>query len=161
MKFKRLGRTDAEVPIIIFGCGNVGGLMIHTDDDTMHRTIARALESGVTWFDTAESYGQGKSEENLGRLLEDFHIRPRISTKVRLQPGDLSDIPGEIERHVEASLKRLRRDSVELLQFHNGIEAELSERSLTWDRVAGAGGAWVWSIVLAGWRDRRATSHES
>ena len=121
MKFKRLGRTGAEAPIIIFGCGNVGGLMIHTDDDTMHGAIARALEAGITWFDTAESYGQGKSEENLGRLLEDFDIKPRISTKVRLQPDDLSDIPGEIERHAEASLKRLRRDRVELLQFHNGI----------------------------------------
>ena len=141
MKFKRLGRTGTEVPIIVFGCGNVGGLMIHTDDDTMHGAIAGALEAGITWFDTAGSYGQGKSEENLGRLLEGFHIRPRISTKVRLQPDDLGDIPGEIERHAEASLERLRRDRVELLQFHNGIEAEASERSLTWDQVAGAGGA--------------------
>ena len=54
---------------LVFGCGNVGGIMIHSDPDTMHKAVTRALDAGINWFDTAPQYGNGNSERNLGCIL--------------------------------------------------------------------------------------------
>jgi L-galactose dehydrogenase/L-glyceraldehyde 3-phosphate reductase len=70
----------------MFGCGNVGGLLIRSDADTMRRAVRRALDLGINWFDTAALYGDGQSEENLGRLLNELNDTPYVSTKVRLVP---------------------------------------------------------------------------
>lgn len=123
MRKRRFGRTGLEVSELAFGGGYVGGLLILADDDTRRRALARAFEAGINWIDTAPLYGQGRSEEALGWLLAEFKERPYLSTKVNLDPAKLDDIPGEIERSVHASLKRLRRDSVDLLQLHNPIAA--------------------------------------
>ena len=123
MRTRRFGRTDLQVSELAFGGGYVGGLLILADDDTRRRALARAFEAGINWIDTAPLYGQGRSEEALGWLLAEFKERPYLSTKVGLDPAKLDDIPGEIERSVHASLKRLRRDSVDLLQLHNPIAA--------------------------------------
>jgi D-threo-aldose 1-dehydrogenase len=123
MRKRRFGRTGLQVSELAFGGGYVGGLLILADDDTRRRALARAFEAGINWVDTAPLYGQGRSEEALGWLLAEFKQRPYLSTKVNLDPAKLDDIPGEIERSVHASLKRLRRDSVDLLQLHNPIAA--------------------------------------
>jgi aryl-alcohol dehydrogenase-like predicted oxidoreductase len=121
---RRFGRTGLQVSELAFGGGYVGGLLILADDDTRRRALARAFQAGINWIDTAPLYGQGRSEEALGWLLAEFKERPYVSTKVGLDPAKLDDIPGEIERSVHASLKRLRRDSVDLLQLHNPIAAQ-------------------------------------
>ena len=121
MRKRRFGRTGLEVSELAFGGGYVGGLLILADDDTRRQALARAFEAGINWIDTAPLYGQGRSEEALGRLLNDFSEKPHVSTKVNLDTAKLHDIAGEVERSVAASLKRLRRDSVDLLQLHNPI----------------------------------------
>jgi aryl-alcohol dehydrogenase-like predicted oxidoreductase len=122
MKTRRFGRSGLQVSQVALGAGYVGGLLILADDDTRRRVLRRALDSGINWIDTAPLYGQGRSEEALGWLLAEAKDRkPHLSTKVRLDLGKLADIPGEIERSVHESLKRLKRNSVDLLQLHNQI----------------------------------------
>ena len=103
--------------------------------------MRRALDGGINWFDTAAQYGQGKSEESLGWLLAEIDQKPHVSTKVRIDPASTGDIRGQIEAGVQASLERLKRDSVHLLQFHNSIEPEAGERAVGERDVLRAGGA--------------------
>jgi L-galactose dehydrogenase/L-glyceraldehyde 3-phosphate reductase len=124
MKKRTFGRTGLQVSQVVFGAGFVGGIIVLGDDDTRRRVLRRALDAGINWIDTAPLYGQGRSEEALGWLLAEVKEKPYLSTKVRLDLGKLADIPGEIERSVHASLKRLKRDSVDLLQLHNQIGAK-------------------------------------
>jgi L-galactose dehydrogenase/L-glyceraldehyde 3-phosphate reductase len=95
--------------------------MVLADEDTRRRVLHRALDAGINWIDTAPLYGQGRSEEAIGALLAELAEPPYLSTKVRLDLDTLSDIPGAIERSVHESLRRLRRDSVDLIQLHNQI----------------------------------------
>jgi L-galactose dehydrogenase/L-glyceraldehyde 3-phosphate reductase len=88
-------------------------------------------------------YGQGRSEEALGWLLAEIDDRPHLSTKVGLDLTKLADIPGEIERSVHASLRRLRCESVDLLQLHNQIGAKRgaeASRTIAVDDVLRDGG---------------------
>lgn len=119
MKKRRLGRTGLQVSELVFGGGYVGGILILADDDTRRRALRQAFGAGINWIDTAPLYGQGRSEEALGWLLKEFDERPYLSTKVNVD--DPKDVAGDIERSMHASLKRLRRDSVDLLQLHNRI----------------------------------------
>ena len=137
MRKRRFGRTGLEVSELTFGGGYVGGLLILADDDTRRRALARAFEAGINWIDTAPLYGQGRSEEALGWLLAEFTERPYLSTKVNLDLEKLDDIPGEIERSLHASLKRLRRDTVDLLQLHNPIAARPVAGALRASRTIG------------------------
>jgi L-glyceraldehyde 3-phosphate reductase len=121
MKTRRFGRSGLQVSQVVFGAGYVGGIIVLADDDTRRRVLRRALDAGINWIDTAPLYGEGRSEEALGWLLAEVKDKPYLSTKVRLDK--LDDIPGEIERSVHASLKRLKRDSVDLLQLHNQLDA--------------------------------------
>lgn len=123
MKTRRFGRSGLQVSQVVFGAGFVGGIIVLADDDTRRRVLRRALDAGINWIDTAPLYGQGRSEEALGWLLPEVEEKPYLSTKVRLDLGKLADIPGEIERSVQESLRRLKRDSVDLLQLHNQIGA--------------------------------------
>ncbi len=124
MKYREFGRTGLQVSELVFGGGFVGGILVHADDETKLEVLRRALQAGINWIDTAPLYGQGKSERALGWLLKEVEETPYLSTKVQIDTGDLSDIPGQIERSVAASFERLQRDSVDLLQLHNPIYAE-------------------------------------
>jgi aryl-alcohol dehydrogenase-like predicted oxidoreductase len=123
MEQRPLGRTGLSVSALGFGCGSVGGLLVRGDPSQQTAAVARALDAGVTYFDTAPSYGDGRSEENLGRVLSELgawrHVV--VGTKVRLQPSDLADPAGAVRRSCDASLRRLGRESVDLLQLHNPI----------------------------------------
>lgn len=138
MKTRAFGRTGLEISEVIFGAGFVGGIIIHADDDTRREVMRKALDAGINWIDTAESYGEGKSEEALGWLLGELPAdkRPHVSTKFRLDTSALDDIPGQIERKLEASLKRLRMDRVALYQLHN----PLGQNGFTVEHVLGKGG---------------------
>ncbi len=124
----------------MFGGGYVGGILVHRDDDTKRAAFDRALAGGVNWIDTAPSYGDGKSEEALGWLLADRAQSPYLSTKVEIDLDRLDDVPGQIERSLHASLSRLGRQSVDLLQLHNRIEPETGGRGLAVDAVLRDGG---------------------
>ena len=125
MRYRTLGKTGLDVSEIVFGGGAVGGLLIRADDDTRRQAIARALEAGVNWIDTAPMYGDGASEEAIGWLLAERSPaeRPHIATKALLDP-DAGDLAGQVERSLVESLERLQMDSVDLLQVHNLIYGE-------------------------------------
>ena len=63
MEYRVLGRTGLRVSVLGFGCGGIGGLLVRGDENEQRRTVERALEAGVTYFDTAQAYGDGRSEE--------------------------------------------------------------------------------------------------
>lgn len=124
MEYRQLGRTGLKVSALGFGCGAVGGLLIMGDHKDVVRAVARAIESGITYFDTARAYGEGQSETSLGRVLKELGADVVIGTKVDLQAEEMVDIERAIFRSVEGSLKRLQRDRVDLIQLHNVVRAE-------------------------------------
>src|SRR5262245_56974543 len=121
MEYRVLGRTGLRVSTLGFGCGNVGGLMVRGTPAERERAVARALELGVNFFDTAPSYGDGLSEEHLGQALQALKPQCLVATKVRLGPDGLPDPAKTVMRSLETSLRRLRRDRVDLLQLHDPI----------------------------------------
>jgi aryl-alcohol dehydrogenase-like predicted oxidoreductase len=121
MEYRQLGRTGLEVSALGFGCGAVGGLLIKGDRKEMVRVVARAVELGITYFDTARSYGDGMSEANLGLILEELKPTVLVGTKVQLEAADLDDIEQAVIDSVEGCLKRLRREHIDLFQLHNCI----------------------------------------
>jgi L-galactose dehydrogenase/L-glyceraldehyde 3-phosphate reductase len=142
MKYRTLGKTGIEVSEIVFGAGAVGGLLIRADPATRVEAVRRALDHGVNWIDTAPSYGDGQSEENLGAILKELGATPYLSTKVAVRPPHLADIRGEVQRSMEASLGRLGRDSVDLITLHTSVTEERGGRpgSLSVEDVLGDGG---------------------
>ena len=124
MDYRQLGRTDLKVSELGFGCGAVGGLLIKGDRKEMLRVVARAVELGVTYFDTARSYGNGVSEANLGLVLDELKPDVLVGTKVQLAASDMDDIERAIVDSAEGSLNRLKRDRIDLFQLHNCIAAE-------------------------------------
>ena len=124
MEKRRLGRTGLSVSALTFGCGAVGGLMTRGAPADQERAVARALDAGINHFDTAPAYGNGASEQNLGRVLANLKPDVIVSTKVRLAAADRGRIGAAVAASLEASLTRLGRDHVDLFQFHN----QLAER---------------------------------
>lgn len=121
MKSRALGRTGLKVSPLGFGCGSVGGLLVRGEYPEMRRAVARALELGLTYFDTASLYGDGQSEVNLGAVLRELGASAIVGTKVRLKPPDLSRLETAITESVEASLRRLGQERVDLIQLHNQL----------------------------------------
>jgi aryl-alcohol dehydrogenase-like predicted oxidoreductase len=121
MEQRVLGRTGLRVSVLGYGAGAVGGLMVRGSAAEQERSLARALEAGITYIDTAAIYGDGESERSLGRLLKGLRARPFLGTKVRLAPAQRADIPGAIAASLEASLGRLGLDAVDLFQLHDPI----------------------------------------
>lgn len=94
--------------------------MVRGSPDEQQRVIARAVELGINYFDTAPDYGDGVAETNLGRVLRALGQRPVINSKVEIRQANLNDIGGHVVRSCEESLKRLRVDHLDVLQIHNG-----------------------------------------
>ena len=128
MRKNFLGRTGLAISELAFGGGVTGGILIDADESTRHAALTHAVAAGIDWIDTAPVYGNGASEETIGRHLRSLSPRPQVSTKVRLEAGDLGDIAGAIERSLEGSLRRLRSDRVALLQLHNHLGAGVGAR---------------------------------
>jgi aryl-alcohol dehydrogenase-like predicted oxidoreductase len=118
---RKFGRTGLEVSALGFGCGAVGGLMIKGEAADQERAVWRALELGINYFDTAQMYGDGQSESNLGRVLKALKPECAVGTKVRLPPTERGRIGQAIAASLDASLTRLQREQVDLFQFHNAI----------------------------------------
>jgi aryl-alcohol dehydrogenase-like predicted oxidoreductase len=121
MEYRILGKTGLRVSVLGFGCGNVGGLLVRGTSAEMEHAVARAMELGINYFDTAPSYGNGQSEQHLGQVLKALQAEVYVGTKFRLEPTDTGNIRGAITRSLDISLQRLARDRVDLLQLHNHI----------------------------------------
>src|SRR5882724_11226081 len=122
MQLRTFGRTGMQLSVLGFGCGAVGGIMVRGDAADQERTVARAIAAGVNYFDTAVLYGDGESENNLGRVLQ--KLKPAnviIGTKVRVRPAEAGRIADTVTASLEGSLARLRLDRVDILHLHNPI----------------------------------------
>lgn len=121
MQRRKLGRTGLEVSVLGFGCGTVGGLMTQGAPADQERAVARAIECGINYFDTAQQYGEGTSETNLGRVLSKLKPDVLVASKVKVPDVAPRDMGPAVAAALEASLKRLSRDRVDLFQVHNAI----------------------------------------
>jgi aryl-alcohol dehydrogenase-like predicted oxidoreductase len=122
MEMRVYGRTGMRLSVLGFGCGAVGGLMVRGDPRDQERAIARALAVGVNYFDTAVQYGDGESEKNLGRVLQ--NLKPAdavVGTKVRLPSAEFDRIADTVTKSLDGSLARLRRERVDIFHLHNAI----------------------------------------
>jgi L-galactose dehydrogenase/L-glyceraldehyde 3-phosphate reductase len=138
MEIRIFGRTGLKLSVLGFGCGAVGGLMVRGDPMEQERTIARAIGAGVNYFDTAVQYGNGESEKNLGRILQ--QLRPPdvvVGTKVRLPSASFGDIADAVTTSLEHSLIRLRRDRVDIFHLHNAISEAGGGETLSVQQVLG------------------------
>ena len=138
MQLRTFGRTGMQLSVLGFGCGAVGGIMVRGDPADQERTIARAIEAGVNYFDTAVQYGDGESEKNLGLVLQ--KLRPAkvvVGTKVRLQPGEFGRIADAVTRSLEGSLARLKLDRVDIFHLHNVIAETEGGAALSVQQVLG------------------------
>jgi L-galactose dehydrogenase/L-glyceraldehyde 3-phosphate reductase len=131
MEMRAFGRTGLRLSVLGFGCGAVGGLMVRGSEADQERAVARALEVGINYFDTAPQYGDGASEQNLGRVLAKLKPNIVVGTKVRLKAEEKNNIAAAVTAGLEASLRRLGRDSVDLFQLHNAITAGGAGAELT------------------------------
>lgn len=128
MDYRQLGSSGLRVPALSFGTGTFGGqgplfsAWGQSDAREARRLIDICLEAGVTLFDTADVYSNGASEEILGEALRGRRDEALISTKTGLPMGDGPQDWGasraRLIRAVEAALKRLGTDHIDLLQLH-------------------------------------------
>ncbi|MEN3186982.1 MAG: aldo/keto reductase [Atribacterota bacterium] len=128
MKKRKLGWTDLEFTVIGFGSWAMGGSGWKfswgpQDDQESIEAIHRAIDLGVNWIDTAAVYGLGHSEEVVGKAVKGLSPRPFIATKCGLVWDETRSIYGSlkresIRREVEASLRRLQIDVIDLYQIH-------------------------------------------
>ena len=120
METRVLGKTGLKLSVLSFGCGAVGGLMVKGAAADQERAVARAMEVGINYFDTAPMYGNGESERNLGRVLKALK-RPKIIVGTKVYLDATGDIGKFIADSMDESLKRLGLDSVDLYQLHNPL----------------------------------------
>jgi len=147
VKYRTLGRTGLEISEIGFGCGTSAGLMVGGPPDARRAAVERALERGITLFDTAPVYGDTLSETHLAQALRELGAKPVIATKVALETPDYDDLAGGVVRSIEGSLERLGLDVLPIVHMHNRVGLERMGKSpygsgalLTLDDVLGKNG---------------------
>jgi len=126
---RALGRPELSVPRIALGCGNFGGVGSAPEffgqgltADQAFELMDAAWESGLAWFDTADAYGGGRSEQAIGRWIASRGVRPQLTTKTfnpMAAGGDHGLKPDRIARQLRSSLERLGVDRVELYLAHD------------------------------------------
>ncbi len=121
MQYRELGRTGWEVSTISLGCWAIGGSWGPVDDDESLAALHRAAELGVNFFDTADRYGDGRSERLLARFRQEHGDEIIIATKIGrdLRPHVAEGYTREnLTEFVERCLVNLRTDTLDLVQLH-------------------------------------------
>ncbi|MEM9563579.1 MAG: aldo/keto reductase [Actinomycetota bacterium] len=117
MEQRSLGQLS--VSVVGLGCNNFG---MTIDAEATQQVVDAAIDAGITYFDTAESYGRGQSEEFLGRALgsrrSDVIVASKWGHTVSLADGERGGDPAQIRRRLEASLERLGTDYIDHYQLH-------------------------------------------
>lgn len=148
MTYRSLGRSGIQVSIVGLGCMSLG-----TDKTTAERIIRRALDLGVTLFDTADLYDHGANEELVGGALRSVRDKVVIATKVGNRwrsDGSGWDWDASAEyilEEVHASLRRLQTDHIDLYQLHGGsIDDPIDETVRAFERLLDEGAIRAWGI---------------
>jgi aryl-alcohol dehydrogenase-like predicted oxidoreductase len=153
MRYRRLGQSELMVSVVGLGCNNFGGRI---DADATAAVVGAALDEGITLFDTSDSYGDGRSEEYLGAALKGRRDEAVIATKFGYdRPGAKGQDPRSyVPRAVEASLRRLGTDRIDLYQQHWPDEDTRVEDTLSiLDDLVGAGKVrYIGHSNFAGWQ---------
>ena len=115
MQTRKIG--SLEVSVVGLGCNNFGWRI---DAEASAKVIDAAIESRITFFDTADRYGKGQSEDFLGRALGSRRDQIILATKfgMEMEKGQQGASPQYIPEAIEASLRRLRTDRIDLYQLH-------------------------------------------
>ena len=144
MEYAKLGKTDIEVSKLAVGCmsfGKAGTMHDWTlDEDQTEAVVKRALDLGINFFDTANCYSEGTSEEYLGRALKKNISRDKvvIASKVYFNPGRLSK--DAIAREIDSSLKRFGTDYLDLYIIHRfDYDTPIEETMEALDKLVKAG----------------------
>jgi len=132
MDYRKLGRAGVKVSPLCLGCMNFGG---PAAEDESVRIIHAALDAGINFLDTANVYNKGASETIVGKALKGVRDHVVIATKVHGKMGEGPNDSGNsrlhIMRQVEASLKRLKTDRIDLYQLHRPDPATPMDEQLT------------------------------
>ena len=129
MQTRKLGKDGPEVGAIGLGCWSFAGAYGPTDLTESHRTLAKALDHGIDHLDTANVYGNGVSEETIGAFIKDYPGRFKIATKAGIyrtpdtNQRTFNNSPDHLRDALEASLKRLGVDYVDLYYIHRREQA--------------------------------------
>jgi len=154
VRYRPLGMTGIRVSELSFGAGPVSGLMTGDSQESQKQVVERAITAGINWFDTAASYGAGRSEDSLGLALSSIRTDQQlhVATKVRLLLDGERDLRPMVTKSLGESLRRLRLPRVTVLQIHNSITRCRGDEptSITADDVLGPHG------ILAAMEDLRA-----
>jgi aryl-alcohol dehydrogenase-like predicted oxidoreductase len=120
MELRKLGRSGPEISVVGYGAWEAGGDMWgpNESDDAVIEAIQAAIEAGMTWIDTAEVYGAGRSEELVGRATKGGSDEVLIFTKVAPKPAGSGFRPEQVKDAIQRSLERLGRSHVDLYQLH-------------------------------------------
>jgi predicted aldo/keto reductase-like oxidoreductase len=111
-----LGRTGAKVSILAFGCGS--RFLMYKEEESAVAILNHAIDLGITYLDTAYAYGDGESESRVGKVMAARRKEVWLATKIPDRTRD------EFLRRLEASLKRLRTDHVDLVHIHSLGQAD-------------------------------------
>lgn len=119
MEYRQLGNSGVRVSVIGMGTNRFGNVI---DQETVHSVLSLAQELGINFIDTADVYADGRSEETLGHALKGRRDRFVLATKVYMETGSGPNDYGASRYHimhgVEASLRRLQTDHIDLYQMH-------------------------------------------
>lgn len=155
MEYKRLGKSGLQVSVVGIGCNNFG---MRIDKDQAKAVVDRAIEAGITLFDTANIYGGTRSEEFLGEALGGRRKDVVIATKFSGPIGSGPLYKGGSRRHViqacEDSLRRLDTDWIDLYQYHFPDPLTPIEETLSaLDGLVRAGKVrYIGNSNMAGWQ---------
>jgi aryl-alcohol dehydrogenase-like predicted oxidoreductase len=121
MKYRPLGRTGYQISEVSFGAWAIGGTWGHVDDSESMKALHRALELGVNFFDTADVYGDGRSEKLLFRLRKEtktpFFVTTKAGRRVENHTAD-GYTKQNLAAFIERSAKNLGVETLDLLQLH-------------------------------------------
>ncbi len=120
MEYRRLGQTDLRLSAIGFGAAPLGGEYGTLDLAEAERAVHKAIDEGITFFDTAPYYGRTASEERLGKILSGRRHRVVLATKIgRYDKAAFDFSAGRVRTSVDESLQRLKTDHVDLITAHD------------------------------------------
>ncbi len=159
MEYRQLGKSGVRVSVIGMGTNQFGGKV---DQQGVNSIVTTALDLGINFFDTADGYAKGRSEETLGVALKGHRDRVVIATKVRSRTGEGTNDQGASRYHilngVEVSLRRLQSDHIDLYQIHSWDETTPIEETLrTLDQLVRSGKVrYIGASNFAAWQLARA-----